>query len=199
MKAEKFKTAARAWLTIILVSILALSLTTGCRGRKIRSELIRMAKILQETEPAANSVSDQIVHLQSYNKESGDELMENLKDIISQIDTITAPIKSAEFDTKEINDLKDLYLKSWESIRDAMELIIRAQTSQDKDFKATLGQRLAAKLTVYDQAGKQFVEDYKKLRDKYGVTDQDIGVTAQPVPPPPISNGPLPEPAPFTR
>lgn len=179
------------WISFLLMSIIVV---TACKGRKIRAELVILAKAIEESRDVGNSIAQKIEGLKYSSPQENEVFIQKVDDLIGQIYTLLEPIQELKFETVEVTELKDLYASSWGSLMNALILISDVIKNRDEKLAQAFPDRLSANLNVYNQSITLFQQKYRTMLEKYGVTGEDIGpMPVKPaVTPSPFSSSPLP-------
>lgn len=180
-------------LTIFCL-LLLLMMLCACKGRKIRAELITLAKAIEGSREAGNAIAQKIEELNYSSPKENEKFVQEVDDLIGQINTLLEPIQALKFETVEVIELRDLYATAWSSLRDALGLISEILTTKDEKLAHSFSDRLSGKLSAYNQSITAFQQKYKAMLEKYGVTSEDIGPTPlkPAVTPSPFSSSPSP-------
>lgn len=178
----------------VLCVLLLIMMLSACKGRKIRAELITLAKAIEGSREAGNAIAQKIEELNYSSPKENEKFVQEVNDLIGQINTLLEPIQALKFETAEVIELRDLYATAWSSLRDALGLISEILTTKDKKLAQSFSDRLSGKLSAYNQSITTFQQKYKAMLEKYGVTSEDIGPTPlkPAVTPSPFSPSPSP-------
>jgi len=174
---------------------------SGCKGRKVRAELITFTRMIEETRSAGDNVVNEFLDLDInfQHAEKAPIIQAQLDDLIKRINTLIAPAKALKLETEDIRSLRDNYLTTWESFRDALDLVSRYLKTKDIKLGMTMQEQLKARMAAYEQSVRAFESSYKELMDKYGVTREDLGIAPPTIPITPLPFTPSPQPSPFTH
>lgn len=182
-------------LILFFAATLALLIPLGgCKGRKVRAELITFTRTIEETHAIGDSLVMEFVNLKFERPEDAPALEAQLNDMIKRINTMLAPIKALKLQTEDIRTLRDDYLRTWESFGDALDLVARVLKTKDKKLGITMDEQLRARMASYEQSTLAFAKNFKDLVEKYGITREDMGITPPPAPIIPFPFSPSPQP-----
>lgn len=158
---------------IFCVSLLIVILC-GCKGRKIRAELITLAKAIEGSREAGNAIAQKIEELNYSSPKENEKFIQEVDDLIGQINTLLEPIQALKFESAEVIELRDLYGTAWSSLRDALGLISELLSTKDEKLAQSFSDKLSGKLGAYNQSITTFQQKYKAMMERYGVTSEDI-------------------------
>ncbi len=169
--------------TLLFILILLFS-ATSCHGRKVRNELLEFARTVESLSGRNQILTQQVNDLETLQATKGPEaILARLNGLIADIDSMMAPIKALEVQTEEIQSLKGQYLRTWESMRDALALIARVIQTRDEKLAMTMDSQLESRMMVYEQTGEAFEVNYKQLIAQYNITKEELGLPGLPTVP----------------
>lgn len=166
---------SRRTLATISILLICVIMFPSCKGRKIRAELVTLAKAIEGSRDASNAIAQKIEELEYSSPKENEEFIQEVDDLIGQINTLVEPIQTLQFETMEVGEVRDLYITAWGSLRDALGLINELLKNKDEKLAQSFSDKLSLKLKVYNDSIFAFQQKYKAMLEKYGVTSEDIG------------------------
>ena len=168
---------------------------TACGARREKAELVQFAIAVEKTRPQGEKLLERFFSLRQLKPDEPKKFAETMGQLVLDIDEFLAPVRKIEIKSKKMDNLRGEYLLIWISLQNAMRMSLEVMAVRDPRLAATLDDRLMQQNGIFQAALQRFNSDYSIMMKRYGISYEDLGMSAPPPQPVPVSftpsNSPL--------